>query len=217
MTRIRLFVAVAALGVVLWAAVPATAGEEGPPIPALDQRISLELRDAVPRKVFETFGKLLATPEKGSPPGPTVHVKVEPGIEGKLTICLRGVTVRTTLRAACESLGCSLTWRAEGDGYLLVVSPDKSAAAREETASDQPASLDQPVDLRLEGAKLTSVLRTVGGITNRKVLIDEALSDRVVSLTVKGTPVREVLDRLCSQAGCTWHETALGVLTFSPR
>lgn len=217
MTRIRLFVAVVALGAVLSTAAPSAAGDQSPAIPALDQRISLELRDAVPQKVFETFGKLLASRAKGSPGGPTVHVKVEPGIDGKLTICLRGVTVRTTLRAACESLGCSLTWRRDGDNYLLVVSPDKSAASREEAAREQPASLDQPVDLNLEGAKLTSVLRTVGGITNRKVLIDEALDDRVVSLSVKGTPVREVLDRLCSQAGCTWHETTLGVLTFSPR
>ena len=217
MTRIRVFVAVVALGVVLLAAVPAVASEEGPPIPALDHRISLELHDAVPQKVFETFGKLLASPGKGSPPGPVVHVKVEPGIEGKVTICLRDVTVRTTLRAICESLECSLTWRRDGDNYLLVVSPDKSGAAGEAPAHERPASLDQPVDLNLQGAKLTSVLRTVGGITNRKVLIDEALDDRVVSLTVKETPVREVLDRLCSQAGCTWAETKLGVLTFSPR
>ncbi|MCG6963978.1 MAG: hypothetical protein LJE95_11995 [Acidobacteria bacterium] len=217
MTRIRLFVAAVAVGVALSTAVPAAAGGEGPPIPALDHRISLELRDAVPQKVFETFGKLLASPGKGSPAGPVVHVKVKPGIEGKLTICLRDVTVRTTLRAICESLECSLTWRRDGDDYLLVVSPAKDAAARKETNHEQPASLDQPVDLKLEGAKLTSVLRTVGGITNRKVLIDEALDDRVVSLTVKETPVREVLDRLCSQAGCTWAETKLGVLTFSPR
>jgi hypothetical protein len=217
MNKIRFSLAILALGAALSAAVPATAGEGSPPIPALDRRISLELRDAVPQKVFETFGKVLATPAEGSAAGPAVRVQVEPGIDGKLTICLRDVTVRTTLRAVCESLGCSLSWQPDGHGYVLVVSPDTSAAASEERAHEKPASLDQLIDLNLEGAKLTSVLLTVGGVTNRKVLIDQALDGRIVSLSVKKTPVREVLDRLCRQAECEWHETALGVLAFTPR
>lgn len=195
---------------------PASADDAAPSIPALDARVSLELREADAGDVFRTLETVLFEPASGAVAGPEVHIRVETPIDRKLTICLRDVTVRTVLAAIRESLHCTASWEPDGDGYLLVIRPDQAVAV-DERPEEEAGSLDQPIDLKLDGAKLSAVVRTVGAITDRKVVVDEQLGERLVTISVHATPLRKVLDLLCKQADCRWHETALGVLAFDPR
>ncbi len=193
---------------------PLSEDEPIPPLPVLRERISLELRDADPRDVFKTFEAVLNGSSATRGAEPLLRIEVDDGIEGKLTICLQRVTVRTALRAACESLGCALSWQRQGNAWLLVVHPSPEATPNTSATME---SLDEPIDLKLEGADLVAVLRTIGATSHRKVLIHHDLGGRTVSLSVERTPLRQVLDLLCREGGCIWDEGSDGVLEFRPR
>ncbi len=71
---------------------------------ALDKRISLDLEDAALADVLTSFGQVASH-----------EVEIESGLDGKVTLGIRNVSVRTALRAVCESVGC--VWEEE-DGIL---------------------------------------------------------------------------------------------------
>lgn len=202
-------------GAAVAAAAPSAAGSEAPPIPVLDARISLDLHEARAADVFQTLQTVVFAQGSETVSGPPVTLRVEQPIQRTLTICVRDVTVRTVLAAICESLRCEASWEPDGDGYLLVIRPEQ-ATAEDDTEESEAVTLDQPIDLELDAAKLGAVLRTLGAVSGRKFAVDEQLGERVVTVSVHSTPLHEVLDLLCAQAGCSWHETALGVLAFDP-
>ena len=67
----------------------------------LDTPISLDLEEAALADVLASFGQIGGH-----------EVEIEPGLDGKVTLGIRNVSVRTALRAVCESVGC--VWEEEG-------------------------------------------------------------------------------------------------------
>jgi len=192
------------------AAVSARAQE--PALPVLDQRISLELRDVSAQDFFRTVQVVASASERSDRPAKPLEVMVEESFSATLTICLRGVTLRTALQAACESMGCLLSWREDADAVRVAVTAEKAPPAVEAEihatsglADGKAPSLDEPVTLALKDAKLVAVLELLSTMTGFGTVIDQSLGERTVSVPNGRRTIRESLDLLCAQAGCRWE------------
>lgn len=189
-----------------------------PPLPSLDQRVSLDLQEADPRNVFQIFEQLLAPGKAGGQAEAGFAIRLTGTIDRTLTMSVRDVTARTALQVAAESLRCRLVWRAEHGRNVLYVTAEEAGAEPNEKQSEKSGSLDALLDLDVRDADFVSVVRTIVGASgHRKLAIDRALAGRPVSLTVTARPVREVLDLLCDQAGCRWEEGPDRLLEFRAR
>jgi len=182
------------------------------PLALLDQRISLELRDANAQDFFRTVQAVASASERPDRPAKPLEFMVDESFAGTLTICLRGVTLRTALRAACESMGCLLSWREDADAVRVAVTADKAPQAVEAEihatsglAGGKPPSLDEPVVVALKDAKLVEVLELLSTISGFGTVIDPSLGERTVSVPNEERTIRESLDLLCAQAGCRWE------------
>ena len=71
---------------------------------ALDTPISMDLEGAAIADVLTSFGRIADH-----------DVEIAPDLQGKVTLGIQNVSVRTALRAVCESVGC--TWE-EAQGTL---------------------------------------------------------------------------------------------------
>lgn len=186
------------------AAVSARAQE--PALPVLDQRVSLELRDASAQDFFRTVRSIANVTEATGHSAKPLEVMVDESFSATLTLCLRGVTLRTALQVACESMGCLLSWREDDDAVTLTVTADRAQPpkALPEGAEAELPSLDEPLSLALKDAKLVSVLQMLSTISGFGTVIDQSLGERTVSIPNGKRTVRESLDLLCGQARCTW-------------
>jgi len=189
---------------------------EVPRLAVLDQRVSLELRDADVQDVFRTLTPLLTAPIPDHPEAPAVEVKISDGVTGTLTICLRDVTLRTALTAICESLRCRVYFVnvAKLNRTLLLVKPGTEQPRPLATATG-PRNLDEPLDLDLEEAALADVLRVVSHITGFEVDIPDPLRGCPVRMRNEATTIRKVLDVICSKCGCRWEESPSGRLVLT--
>jgi hypothetical protein len=175
-----------ALAVAGLLAVPAVAADS-----PLDQRISIELADADPQASLRTFSQLTG-----------LRFDIPAGLHNKLTTGLHNVRVRTALDVVCESVGC--TW-AEVPGnppsVRVELAPDvKQVAAPAPKA--QPG-LTEPISLDLMDADAKDVFKSFGQIANAKLDLASEVGGKV-SLHLKAVPVRDAIDGVCSQIGCTW-------------
>ena len=163
------------------------------------KKISLDLVDAEPGQVFGSFGELAGW-----------RVDLDARVDRKLSIRLQSVTLRTALTAVCESVDCR--WELEGGTPpTLRVRPLPGEPPRSQSAPARTRTLDEPVDLKLADAPAGAVFSSFGSLLGAEVSLDPALESRAISIEVHRTPVREVLDSVCRQVGCTWQ------LTGSPR
>ena len=190
----------------VWILAATLARAQEPPVPVLDQRVSLELRDASAQDFFRTVRSIANVTEATDHSAKPLEVMVDESFSATLTLCLRGVTLRTALQAACESMGCLLSWREDADAVTLTVTPDRAqpSKALPEGAEAELPSLDEPLSLALKDAKLVSVLQMLSTISGFGTVIDPSLGERTVSIPNGKRTVRESLDLLCEQARCTW-------------
>ncbi len=168
----------------------------------LDERISIDLKDAKASEVMASFAKLT---------GATFDVS--PSLAERLvTITLRGVRVRTALDAVCESI--ESRWeRPAGVLNRVRVTPDKPAGAAPSAEAPQvpPAEgpLDTAITLELKDASGKDVMTSFGQLLDSAVDLDPLVTGSV-TISLKAIPVRIALDSVCSQLHCTWTIDSTG-------
>jgi type II secretory pathway component GspD/PulD (secretin) len=179
-TQKMLVLAAAAIALSLLAA-PGTARADGD---TLDRRVDVALADADPHEAFESLAKMV-----------NLDSAIEPGLDGKVTVRLKNVRMRTVLDAVCESIGCR--WDVAGSPAKLHILPLPESSARKATL------LDEPIDLKVTNADLRQVLQTFGQIMSVDVDLDPRVTGKV-SFELDNVPVRNALDHVCAAGGCTW-------------
>jgi hypothetical protein len=241
-TLTRLAACFAACAALVVLTVPVLAQE--PALSVLNERISLELKNAEARDFFRTI-ELIAKPlpgpsaleaksvvptgssrvaeqakakDKPQTPEKPLIITVDEDFHAALSICLRQITLRTALRAACESMACRLTWREDNAAVHLRISKDPTQEpAQPPESSPTPApSLDELISLNLEDANLHSVLQLIGKASGMPLVISAEVADRPVSIRVDKS-VRECLDLICQQAGCRWKLLDNGKIAVSAK
>ena len=121
---------------------------------------------------------------------------IEPGLNGKVTVRLQNVRMRTVLDAVCESIGCR--WSVEaGTPAKLHIFPLPERSAPKATV------LKEAIDLRVTKADVRQVLETFGQILSAKVELDPRITG-TVSFELDSTPVGEALDQICTMVSCEW-------------
>jgi hypothetical protein len=185
----------------LLGAAPAADGPAGPP--DLADRISLDLVDAAPGEVFHSFGELIGCGDE-----------MAPEVTTPVTIRLRGVSVRTSLDAVCETVGCSwsiLRFREAGESgaprhcrlqVRAATEGSTSAATPEPSGGTSP--LDETISIRLSDAAFPDVLSSFGRMLKAEVTVDPSLAQAKVSAELPTTTVRAALDEICRRHGCRW-------------
>lgn len=81
----------------------------GPLVPALDEPIDIELRDADLRQVLRSFGEASGA-----------AVRVDDALQGSVTVQLHSVPIRQALDALCGIEGCEWDWLETDEGPVLV-------------------------------------------------------------------------------------------------
>jgi len=156
----------------------------------LDKPVSLTLENAKAVDVLASFAALA-----------NAEPQIDPLVAGSVTIQLQDVSARTTLNALCEMLDC--TWQiTEGPPRRLVVEAIEGTPRPAPKPADSPASdtLDSLVDLSLDQAPAERILKTIARIGQWKL----SMNRPTVSVDLEQVPLRDALDEVCVQAGCTW-------------
>jgi type II secretory pathway component GspD/PulD (secretin) len=175
--------ALAAAGVALMLAAPRPARADGD---TLDRRVDVALADSAPDEAFDGLAKMVG-----------LDAAIDPGLDGKVTVRLENVRMRTVLDAVCESIGCRWDVTA-GSPAKLHIRPLPEGPARRKTA------LQEPIDLKVTAANVLEVLQVFGQIMSADVEIDPRLAGGKVTFELDNVPCGEALDKVCVTAGCTW-------------
>lgn len=162
--------------------------------PALDERISLELKDAEVDQVLGSFGAILKR-----------EARIDPEIAGTLSIELHNVRLETALQAVCESVGC--VWRMDARTLRFAPDPDhvppKGRPGVAAKPSPAPGGLEDLIDISLLDADVRETLNSFGTISGLPVVIDEGIEGEV-SLELTDAPAKKALDAVCEMHGCEW-------------
>lgn len=159
------------------------------PVPAradgdvLDRKVDVALADSAPDQAFQGIAKMTG-----------LEATVDPGVDGKVTVRLQNVRLRTVLDAVCESIGCR--WSVVSGTKLHIV-PLTERSAR------KAMLLEEPIDLRVTGANVREVLQTFGQILSAEVELDPGITGKV-TFELDNVPCGKALDKVCTLAGCTW-------------
>lgn len=172
---------------------------------ALDQRVSLDIRDATVDEAFRSVARAAG-----------VQIMLD-GVSGKdVTLQLENARVRTVLTALCDNLGCQWDFD-DGNPPTLRVTPGPGAAKPAKTVKASAASLNEKIDLRVTDADVRDLLETTAEIMGARAAIDPGVKGKV-TLDLKQAPLRAALDAACESAGCEWRfDAEKNVLTVKPR
>lgn len=172
---------------------------------ALDQRVSLDIRDATVDEAFRSVARAAG-----------VQITLD-GVSGKdVTLQLENARVRTVLTALCDNLGCRWDFT-DGNPPMLRVTPDPGAAKPAKPVKTNAAALDAAIDLKITSADVRDLLGTTGEIMGARVEIDPEIKGKV-SLELDNTPLRSAIDAVCMSAGCEWrYDAEKNVLIFKRR
>ena len=187
-------------GIALAALMVAGLGSANPD--TLDRRASLDLKDATAEEAFRSIAHITG-----------VQIDLQ-GMSGeRVSVELENVRVRTILTALCESLGCR--WElVDGKKLRIVPVPGERPEPR---VKPSLAALDAAIDLKVTNASVRDLLETVGQITSTRPILDSAIGGKI-SLELENTPVRQVLDLVCTSAGCEWSlDAEKGILVVRPK
>lgn len=167
----------------------------------LDRRVDVALAESEPVQAFEGLATMIG-----------LDAEVEPGLDGRVTVRLQNVRMRTVLDAVCESIGCR--WSVEaGTPAKLRILPLPERSAR------KVLGLKEPIDLRVTKADVRQVLLTFGQILSVDVDLDPRITGNV-TFELDNVPCGEALDRICDMALCDWKVDSGGknpVLRFTAR
>jgi hypothetical protein len=182
----------------------------------LGKKITLNLKEASTRDLFGIYEGILG-----------VKVDYACAEDKKVTFAFENVSAKTSLDAICESAG--LQWKLlEGDPPTLRIdcAPVPPAPGLAPATGPKPAGgpaesagkikvytpkdaggdhLPYKIDVTLEGADLDKVLSMMAKLLNAKLLVDQSLEGRKVTLDMKRTSLEEVLDAACAQASARWQ------------
>ena len=165
----------------------------------LDRRVDVALAESEPVQAFQGLAQMIG-----------LHAEIEPGLDGRVTVRLQNVRMRTVLDAVCESIGCS--WSVEG-GTKLHIAPLADRSAPKATL------LKEPIDLKVTKADVRQVLKTFGEILSMEVELDPRITG-TVTFELENTPVGQALDQICATANCEWRVDTSGkspVLRFAAK
>ena len=145
--------------------------------------ISLDLASADLREVLRSFELMSES-----------RLKLDPAVDGEVTVRLSKVTWRTALSAVCETAGCD--WRLTGASpRLLEVRPRSSGRS--------PEGLDAPLRLKLDDLPAADVLTALAVQAGRSIDLEGEFTSPM-SLTLDGVSVETALDALCEALACDW-------------
>ena len=153
-------------------------------------RISLSLRDA---SVPQVLGAIARIQE--------VELKLDPAIEGRLTIDFTAVSVDTILTAVCENAGCE--WhRRSGRQPVLEITKihGKERANSSRTARDRLAG---KIDIDLREAPVGEVLKFLAKVLEATPDIHPEVRG-TVTLEISQGAVSEVLDHVATELFLRW-------------
>jgi type II secretory pathway component GspD/PulD (secretin) len=177
------------------------------PVPAradgdiLDRRVDVALAESEPVQAFQGLAMMIG-----------LDAEVAPGLDGRVTVRLQNVRMRTVLDAVCESIGCS--WSVEsGTPAKLRILPLQERSAR------KVLGLKEPIDLKVTKADVRQVLLTFGQILSVEVDLDPRITG-TVTFELDNVPCGEALDRICEMSLCEWRVDSSGknpVLRFTAR
>ncbi len=173
----------------------------------LKRRISLDVKDQAPEVVFRLLGDSI-----------DATVDVQGAFPRPITITLEDVTLRTTLDAICESVGCR--WRVleamtEPGRPQLIVTPLPDAPRKEERVE-----LDTVVVLKFRDARASEVLFAIASIARLRLEVPPEIDTSIlVTIEVLNQPLRLGLDAVCERLSCSWDvlEGEKPVLRIGPR
>lgn len=148
-------------------------------VEGLDKRMSLNLAGAPARQVFESFGSILG-----------LEVRLSSGVKGDVVIRVRNVTVKTTLDALCESLGC--TWQAIPEALIV------SAGERIPDGEMR----DKPVTVRFDDVPSYHGFRWFAEMGGWRL---DYLCGEPISLELDAVTLWQAMDEACTAAGCAWE------------
>jgi hypothetical protein len=184
-TRIVLQLAGALLTICLVPAALAT--DDG----ILDRRISLNLNKAPTSALPPLFAQLLGA-----------DVEIEFAAEGNVSLVFDDITVRTSLNAYCESVGCR--WELDdGDPPRLRFLEDV-LAERLEAEEQREVPRDLPISLDLTDAPAHQVFGLAAEILGAEPFLDPLLKEHKITIECEEEPIEELLDEMCAIVGCRW-------------
>jgi type II secretory pathway component GspD/PulD (secretin) len=181
-TRITLFAVLA-----LFVVAPAVGAADAASPAVLENRIDLDLKDALAKEVLSMFAQVLGA-----------EIELDPAIEGKVTITLHNVTARTALTAVCEGLGCK--WRfLPAEPARLIVEPQAQPRGPDPGTA---ASLT----LQLDRVTARDAFEAVARVRGLHIVLEPGVEGKV-SVSLTDRKMSEVLDELCRQIDCRWEVT----------
>jgi type II secretory pathway component GspD/PulD (secretin) len=186
--KLPLFVLTAAAIALPLLTLPHSARADGD---VLDRKVDVALADSAPDQAFQGIAKMIG-----------LEATVDPRVEGKVTVRLQNVRLRTVLDAVCEGIGCSWSIVA-GTPAKLHIAPLPERTARKATV------LEEPIDLKVKAANVREVLQTFGQILSAEVELDPQIAGKV-TFELDNVPCGKALDRVCEMAGCTWKLDTAG-------
>jgi len=92
---------------------------------------------------------------------------------------------------------------AEPAGAVQDKPPATEAAAEEDS---KPASLQDPIDLKVTGADGRDVLKTFAVVLSANLEIDPEVQGEV-TFNLENIPMQKALERVCKTLGCDWRYT----------
>lgn len=169
----------------------------------LNERISLDFKDASLQEVFGLFRDILGS-----------DVEIDPDWDERISIKFNNITIRTALNALCESGGCQ--WElVEGKPPVLRITTD---GMQEIDPDDEPTLeridkekelepidiLDRSVNLDLVDARAPVVLQLIARTLGAELDLDESLTDEKISIVSPDESLRAVLEQICNDLDCEW-------------
>jgi len=158
----------------------------------LDKRISLNLNKAPTADLPPLFAQLMG-----------VDAEIEFAAEGDVSLVFDEITVRTSLNAFCESVGCR--WELDyGDPPRLRFLEDAGLPEQFEDEEQQEAPRDRRISLDLKNAEAYNVFGLAAEILGAETSLDPLLKQHKITIEREDEPIELLLDEMCASVGCRW-------------
>jgi type II secretory pathway component GspD/PulD (secretin) len=175
--------AAAALALVIATPLPGSAQTD------LGRRVTIDVTEAAPQKVFESLARSLGC-----------TITVDPAVKKAVTLRVVEMTANDVIVMVCQSIGCEYRF----DGKDLFVKPLSGARKRQIASMEAHSKKLQsrlPAGMHFDGKPLKCVLDTVGQATGLELRPWKDEGSRKVTIDVGGMVVDEALAAIVRQIG----------------